>query len=201
MRASEQPALSEGQDLREVRTDEASDEGKPEWWTSDDWATPIDVFNRISERYGPFDLDACCRDATAKATRYFTKDDDGLAHPWRGRVWVNPPYSDPAPWIQKAILEVEQGHSERVVMLLPASIDTGWYHSFVLPYADVVPVRGRIRFIGWKGTPIGSPKAGSVIAIFPKRAMETFDALPKAKAQPLFPKTESAREDLVKRAE
>lgn len=151
-------------------------DGKPEWWTSDEWGTPVDVFRRISVAYGPFALDACCRPETAKADHFYTREDDGLAQPWHGRVWVNPPYSDPAPWIRKAVEEVRNGHSDRVVMLLPAAIDTEWYHTLVVPHADVVPVRGRIRFIGWQGAAVGSPKAGNVIAIFPKRAAETFDA-------------------------
>lgn len=142
---------------------------KPDWWTSDDWSTPRDVFERIEAVYGPFDLDPCCRPDTAKAPRFFTKDDDGLAQPWQGRVWVNPPYSDPLPWIRRAILAADR-EGCRVVMLLPAATDTGWFHDYVLPHADVVFVRGRVKFIGWQGTPIGSPKQGSVIALFPKQA-------------------------------
>jgi hypothetical protein len=51
-------------------------------------------------------------------------------------------------------------------MLLPASVDTGWFHDLVLPYAEVQFVRGRVRFIGWEGTPIGSPKAPSILAVY-----------------------------------
>ena len=142
---------------------------RPDWWTSDEWATPPEVVERLARRFGPFDLDPCCRVETAKAPTYFTKDADGLQQQWRGRVWVNPPYSDPAPWIAKAVESVDSGEADRVVMLLPASIDTGWFHDLVLPNADVVFMRGRIKFLGWMGTPIGSPKAGTVLAVFPKR--------------------------------
>lgn len=141
---------------------------RPEWWGSDEWSTPINVFDRIAQVYGPFDLDACCREETAKAQLYYTKEHDGLEREWHGRVWVNPPYSDPRPWIKKAVESVRQGDAQRVVMLLPAATDTSWFHDLVLPHADVVFVKGRIRFIGWQGTPIGSPKAGSIIAVFPK---------------------------------
>lgn len=146
---------------------------RPDWWTSDEWSTPPDVFDQIERVYGPFDLDACCRKETAKAESYFTKADDGLLQRWRQNVWVNPPYSDPAPWILKAVCSIRDGDCQRVVMLLPASTDTMWFHSLVLPHADVVFVKGRIKFLGWEGTPIGSPKAGSIIAIFPK-ASEAF---------------------------
>ena len=140
---------------------------KPEWWTSDEWATPRDVFEKIAAKYGPFDLDACCRQDTAKAARFFTKDDDGLAQPWSGRVWVNPPYSQPRVWVERAVKAVRT-EGCRVVMLLPGAVDTNWFHDLVLPNADVIFMRGRVRFIGWQGTPIGSPKAGNVLAIFPK---------------------------------
>jgi hypothetical protein len=53
-------------------------------------------------------------------------------------------------------------------MLLPAAVDTGWFHDYVLPYADVVFVQGRLKFIGWMGTPIGSPKAGNILALYPQ---------------------------------
>jgi phage N-6-adenine-methyltransferase len=143
---------------------------KPEWWSSDEWSTPQDVVDVLSGWFGPFDLDPCCRPETAKAPAFFAKGDDGLTQPWHGRVWVNPPYSDPRPWIEKAIQTVESGEARRVVMLLPCSTDTAWFHDLVIPHADIVFMRGRVRFLGWMGTPIGSPKSGTVVAIFPKRA-------------------------------
>lgn len=160
------PGVGHG-DLPRPPTEKAASD-KPDWWTSDEWSTPLDVFQRIERVYGPFDLDACCRPETAKAGRYFTKDDDALSQPWTGRVWVNPPYSNPRPWISAAVSAVQSGDARRVVMLLPAATDTAWFHELVLPYADVVFMKGRVKFIGWQGTPIGSPKAGTILAIFPK---------------------------------
>lgn len=141
---------------------------RPEWWSSDEWATPPHIVERISAEYGPFDLDACCRPETAKAPTFYTKADDGLRQPWDGVVWVNPPYSDPKPWCQKAVNETLNPNCFRVVMLLPAATDTGWFHDLVLPHADIRFIRGRIRFLGWKGTPIGMPKAGNILAVYPK---------------------------------
>lgn len=141
---------------------------KPDWWTSDEWSTPQDYFDQVNQRLGPFELDPCCRPETAKAPRYFTKAVDGLTQPWYGRVWVNPPYSNPRAWCEKAAMEVAEGHATRVVMLLPASVDTGWFHDWVLPYADFEFIRGRLRFIGWEGKPVGPPKSGNILAIYPK---------------------------------
>jgi hypothetical protein len=33
--------------------------------------------------------------------RYYTAADDGLAQPWDGLVWCNPPYSRFKPWVER----------------------------------------------------------------------------------------------------
>lgn len=35
--------------------------------------------------------------------RFYTKADDGLTSPWTGRVWMNPPFSGCAPWVERFI--------------------------------------------------------------------------------------------------
>jgi phage N-6-adenine-methyltransferase len=139
---------------------------KPAWWSSDEWETPPEFFDLINRQLGPFTLDPCARAETAKCEQYFTQEDDGLAQPWYGVVWVNPPYSAPRRWVEKALAEMAAGHANRIVMLLPAAVDTVWFHDLVLPHAEVYFIRGRLRFLGWEGTPIGSPTAGNVLAVF-----------------------------------
>jgi phage N-6-adenine-methyltransferase len=141
----------------------------PEWWTSDEWSTPQAMVDAEVERGGPFDLDVCCRAETAKGPAYYTKADDGLTRQWFGRVWCNPPYSNPKAWIKRAIEATSTGEADEVVMLLPAAVDTRWFHDLVLPHADVRFVRGRVRFLGWEGTPIPAPKSGSMLVYLPMR--------------------------------
>jgi site-specific DNA-methyltransferase (adenine-specific) len=143
---------------------------KPDGWTSDQWATPWSLIRELEQRFGPFDLDPAAQEHTAKAPAFYTIEQDGLTQP-SGRVFCNPPYSKPGPWCDRARQATSTGEAESVVMLLPASVDTGWFHDLVLPFADVQFVRGRVRFIGWEGTPIGSPKAPSILAVY-RRAEE-----------------------------
>ncbi len=142
-----------------------SRDGAPVGWTTDDWATPPEFVAALVREFGPFDLDPCATDATAKADAYFTLAEDGLVQPWFGQVFVNPPYSAPAPWIEKAIREVDEGRASRVFLLLPNATDSRWFHEQVLRCCKVRFLRGRLRFHGWMGTPIGSPRAGNILAL------------------------------------
>lgn len=139
---------------------------RPAWWTSDEWATPPEFVAQLEAEFGAFTLDPCAREETAKAPFYFTREDNGLRQRWEGHVFVNPPYSAPGPWVAKALQEA--GHGATILLLLPAATDVGWFHDLVLPHANVRFIRGRLRFLGWEGTPIGSPTAGNILVRVPK---------------------------------
>jgi phage N-6-adenine-methyltransferase len=142
---------------------------KPIWWTSDHWSTPPSLIRTLADEFGPFDLDPCCRIETAKAPLFFTQEQDGLSQDWHGAVFLNPPYSKPAPWLQKAIHETTLGHASIVVALLPVRTDTRWFHSLVKNHAELRFLQGRVKWIGWQGTPIPSPKDPSMLSIYRQR--------------------------------
>ncbi len=61
---------------------------------SAEWWTPRDYADAAHEVMGGIDLDPfSCAEANQviRALLYFDKSDDGLAHPWSGNVFVNPP--------------------------------------------------------------------------------------------------------------
>jgi len=109
------------------------DLGLDQTWTnatSDDWYTPPWVFQSINLS---FDLDVCAPVGGLPwipAEKSFSILDDGLSQDWTGRVWMNPPYSDPSPWMSKFI---EHGNgicltptSQGKWMLETWSKDTAW---------------------------------------------------------------------------
>ena len=118
------------------------------------WDTPEDLLRRLYNVFGTFDLDPCSRTgdrrrAPVRAKMHFTADDDGLALPWFGVVFVNPPYGRSiGSWLAKARNEVKQGRTDMVVALVPARTDTRWWHVNVAGAAHVFLLRGRLKFGG-----------------------------------------------------
>lgn len=54
---------------------------------------------------------------------------DGLSIAWGLRTYVNPPYSNPLPWVLKALEEHKQGKT--VVLLLKLDTTTQWYRALL----------------------------------------------------------------------
>jgi len=60
-----------------------------------EWYTPEWVAELARRVMGSIDLDPASCDVaqrTIKALEYYTREDDGLAKPWVGNVFCNPPY-------------------------------------------------------------------------------------------------------------
>ncbi len=108
------------------------------------YTTPYEFVERLPEY--PFDLDPCAEPGNEKASRYYTEKEDGLLQPWSGKVFCNPPYSNPSAWIRKAIAEKDR--CEVIVMLLKSDTGTKWFHDLLLPNAKVTFLKDRIRFNG-----------------------------------------------------
>lgn len=93
---------------------------------------------------GPFDLDPACPPHMPwpTATRMLTVADDGLATPWEGRVWLNPPFGQQAAlWLRKMAL-----HGNGIA-LIPARTETAMFYESVWPKASgICFVKGRPHF-------------------------------------------------------
>lgn len=79
---------------------EVAPDRRPGW--GDEWYTPRWIFDAAGLT---FDLDVCapadpaCR--TVPARRFLTAADEALSQPWDGLVWMNPPFSSPAAWVDR----------------------------------------------------------------------------------------------------
>ena len=75
------------------------------------------------------------------ATNHYSELDDGLLQPWHGHVWLNPPYSNPRPWIERLAT-----HGDGIA-LLPGDTATSWWHEYVVSGDEFCFLKGRLRFI------------------------------------------------------
>lgn len=111
-----------------------------------DWETPQDFFDKLNNEFH-FTLDSCADSKNAKCKKYFTVEQNGLIQDWNGEtVFCNPPYGRKLKnWVQKAYDESLKPNTT-VVMLIPARTDTSYFHDYILPYADIRFIRGRLKF-------------------------------------------------------
>ena len=70
---------------------------------TDERYTPKWIFDTLNVE---FDLDPCSPVGgikNAPITYYYTAEDNGLSKEWFGNVWVNPPFSNPRPFMEKLV--------------------------------------------------------------------------------------------------
>ena len=133
---------------------------------TDLWETPQDFFDDLDLGFH-FDLDVCALPKNAKCGRYYTPEEDGLAQPWEGTCWLNPPYGrEIGRWVKKAADSATGGAT--VVMLLPARTDTRWFHDYIYGKAEIRFVKGRLKFGGAKNS---APFPSMVVVFRPKMEM------------------------------
>lgn len=106
------------------------------------WLTPPDILAAL----GPFDLDPCAAPDPRPwptASRHYVEADNGLAKPWLGRVWLNPPYDGkPALAFMRRLVQHGQGTA-----LLFARTETALFHETVWRAATAcLFLDGRLHF-------------------------------------------------------
>ena len=135
---------------------------------TNEWTTPEWLFRELDTEFH-FTLDPCCTHESAKCSKHFTAEDDGLRQDWTGeRVFCNPPYSEVKAWVEKA-------HIERAltVMLIFAKTDTKWFHEYIYQKREIRFLRGRLTF----GSGNNSAPFPSMLVIFDNLAEEWRDLL------------------------
>ena len=104
--------------------------------SDDEWYTPRIIIQGAIALMGVIDLDPASSAAANEivgAADYFTVEDDGLSQPWKGRVWLNPPYSYPliGQLSVKVIEEFRLGNVTEACMLTNNVTETDWFQKLV----------------------------------------------------------------------
>lgn len=101
-------------------------------YDGDSWSTPDDIIAAAREVLGgAIDLDPATNptaQARIRATIHYTRETDGLAHRWSGRVWLNPPYSHPlvGQFVTRLLTEYEAGGVSAAILFVNNVTDTRW---------------------------------------------------------------------------
>lgn len=114
---------------------------------TNEWLTPPHILAAL----GTFDLDPCAplvRPWSTAKLHYAAPEQDGLALPWEGRVWLNPPYGrDTEKWMQRLATH------GRGTALIFARTETNIFFPWVWECASAVLfLHGRLHFHHVDGT-------------------------------------------------
>lgn len=141
-------------------------EHEPSIGQSDDWYTPPHIFTALGLT---FDLDPCSPGPGhwVPARNIFTKENDGLAEPWRGMVFVNPPFGGRhghVPWLVKFL---DHGNG---VAIVRAYTSSDWWHEHMPRAETILFPAGKTKFIRPDGSVGKSPGHGVVLVGMGERA-------------------------------
>jgi len=131
----------------------------------DSWQTPIELFNSLDDEFD-FTCDVAASTENSLCSYYFTEELNALKEDFWGTVnYCNPPYSDIAPWVNKAIEQYKLGLT--TVMLVPADTSVKWFKLAYESCNEVRLISGRISFINAEThKPVNGNNKGSVLFIW-----------------------------------
>jgi len=126
-----------------------------------EWYTPPEYLNLTRTVLGDIDLDPASNTTAQewiKAGQFYGKEDDGLAQPWAGRVWCNPPYGKFSRLFMERGLQFYKDGAVTACIFLVNRTGAAWYVDLAQQFDAVCQVRKRINFYGPNGEPEGSPR-------------------------------------------
>lgn len=133
-----------------------------------EWYTPPEVADLARDVMGGIDLDpASCEYANGliKAKRFYTKQDNGLQLPWKGRIWMNPPfaYSLIMKFSDRLVGEYRRGGVKQAVVLVPNATQRVWFQRLASYCTGVCFPRKRMSFHTDQGVPNGGSLKGQCL--------------------------------------
>ena len=148
-----------------------------------EWYTPSEYIVAARRVMGAIELDpasSAIANQAVKAEVYYTIKDNGLDKDWFGRVWMNPPYSQPHifDFAKKLCDEYADGAGsvKEAIALTHNYTDTAWFHLMGRSAKAICFTRGRVKFYSPEGK-FAAPTQGQALFYFgdnTERFIKTF---------------------------
>jgi len=137
--------------------------------TFTEWQTPVALYTYLDSIYG-FQVDAAANESNHLSPFWYgpgsSYNTDALDVPkWFSPAWCNPPYGKGIEkWLEE--FHAQQLSGGTVVALVPARTGTRWWQKGIVPYADIIFLSGRVRFVDPSGPEKNSPDHESALCIY-----------------------------------
>jgi hypothetical protein len=146
------------------------DEARNEWGVliRDTYCTPL----WFAELMPEVDLDPATNPRShirSRAQYMVERRQNGLKLPWRGMLWLNPPYSNPDPWALKLYDESNAGRVTDAGILVNVDSSTLWWRAFTHVCRNMLMLTRRVAF----DAPPGVDLSGSHVAQRPQALLAT----------------------------
>jgi len=134
---------------------------------NNEWYTPKKFIESATAVMGRIDLDpasSAIANETVKAETFYTEGENGLIQKWGGKVWLNPPYAQPAisHFCDKLSAEWDAGNVDEAIVLVNNATETNWFATLADISTAICFPKGRIRFVDPDGN-LGAPLQGQAI--------------------------------------
>ena len=132
-----------------------------------EWYTPPEYIEAARHVMGGIDLDPASTEqanTVVGARHFYSVKDDGLAHGWGGRVWMNPPYAGSVIGLftTKLAQHFDEGAVTAAIALVNNATETGWFQEMLLRAAAICFPKGRLPF--WSPAQgVGAPLQGQAL--------------------------------------
>src|SRR5258708_1446391 len=166
--------------------------------STNEWYTPSHYIEAAREVMGGIDLEPGSLEfgnRVVQATHYYTRETNGLTQPWRGRIWLNPPYgkteqaqaSNLEIFTRRLIEQYDLCNVTQAILLIPANTATSWF-DLLWQFPICFPA-SRIRFYQENGEPSNGVSFGTCfvyLGLHEARFAEIFSRFPRPIARELW---------------